>query len=147
MEALIKTDAFGKTHKVYQIGNFKDTCRLFYFSENFRRYVYVDENFEYFVVEKYRTENDKICVYRTNVVDNIIGRVIHGFYRTYHERAHSISSSTILQKLREEYVETRIEFPLRALAPFGLPVDKAWEVVKKYPNASAKELLTVLNQL
>lgn len=118
MEAIIKIDAFGKKHKVYQIGNFENTCIDLCLSENFRRYVYVDENFEYFIVEKYRTENDKVCVYRTNVVENIIGRVIHGFYREYHDRAHSISSSTILQKLRKEYVETRNRIPVTGTYPF-----------------------------
>lgn len=121
MEALIKTDAFGKKHKVYPIAIFAETCRLFYLSENFRRYVYVDENFEYFVVEKYRTENDKVCVYRTNVVENIIGRVIHGFYRaTRHQ-----NNQYILKKLRDEYAVGRMGFTVNGLASFGLPIEKA----------------------
>jgi hypothetical protein len=142
MEALTKKDAFGKQHRCYQIGNFENTCRELYLSENFRRYVYVDENFEYFIVEKYRTENNNTSIYRTIVVPNIVGRVIHGVYSEY-----MFYNRDLLRKLQDEYVGTRLEFPLSGLAMFGLPVDKALEVVNAFPNASSKELLTVLNQM
>lgn len=140
MEALIKTDSFGKQHQVYRISDFDNTVVQKDLSTKFQLYAYVDTEFKYLVIEKRRSEDGKVCVYRTLPIYNIAGRAIHGFYAE--------SETPLMASLLYEFVAKVT----------GMSRDEMWflgyskicqlpKLIAEFPNATNDELRAMAERL
>jgi hypothetical protein len=140
MEALIKTDAYGKQHRVYRISDFDHTAFQRDLTTIFLIHAYVDTEFKYLVIEKVRYDGGKRCVYRTVPIHDMDGRVIHGFYAE--------SATPLLASLLYEFVAKVT----------GMSRDDMWflgyariyqlpKLIAEFPNTTSEELIAMAKQL
>jgi hypothetical protein len=147
MKALIKTDAYGKQHRVYRISDFALPVFPRELTTMFLIHAYVDTEFKYLVIEKVRFEGKKRCVYRTVPIHDMDDRVIHGFYAN--PVISVISPNHLINSLMEEFIAKRLD----ATSSYPWKVGsykkqrRIIELISLFPNSTSEELLAMAERL